>query len=89
MESGATIYLPETVVIDPEVTAGSDTVIEPGVQLLGKTRIGSRCRIGVGSILHDMRVDDDAIILAHSNLDSSRVGERAQVGPFARLPSWG
>ena len=36
MESGATIYFPETVVIDPDVTAGPDTVIEPGVQLLGR-----------------------------------------------------
>ena len=37
MDAGVTIYLPETVVIDPEVTVGPDTIIEPGVQLLGKT----------------------------------------------------
>ena len=37
MNSGVTIQLPETVLIDPEVTAGEDTVIEPCVQLLGKT----------------------------------------------------
>ena len=36
MDAGVTIYLPETVVIDPEVTAGPDTVIEPGVQLLAR-----------------------------------------------------
>jgi bifunctional UDP-N-acetylglucosamine pyrophosphorylase/glucosamine-1-phosphate N-acetyltransferase len=85
MDSGVTIYLPETVLIDPEVTAGPDTVIEPGVQLLGKTRIGARCQIRTGSILRDVRVDDDAIVGPHSNLDSSRVGPRAQVGPFSRL----
>jgi len=85
MESGVTIYLPETVVIDPEVTGGNDTVIEPSVQLLGKTRIGMRCKIGTGSILRDVRVDDDAIVGAHSVLDSSRVGATAQVGPFSRL----
>ena len=85
MESGVTIYLPETVLIDPEVTAGPDTVIEPGVQLLGKTRIGARCQIRTGSILRDVRVDDDAVVGPHSNLDSSRVGPRAQVGPFSRL----
>jgi bifunctional UDP-N-acetylglucosamine pyrophosphorylase/glucosamine-1-phosphate N-acetyltransferase len=85
MDSGVTIYLPETVVIDPGVTAGPDTVIEPGVQLLGKTRIGARCRIGAGSILHDMRVDDDAVVFPHSNLTSSHLAEHAQVGPFARL----
>jgi bifunctional UDP-N-acetylglucosamine pyrophosphorylase / glucosamine-1-phosphate N-acetyltransferase len=85
MNDGATIYLPETVVIDAEVTAGPDTVIEPGVQLLGRTRIGARCQIGTGSVLIDMRVDDDATIFPHSHLVFSRVGPKAQVGPFARL----
>lgn len=85
MVSGVTIYLPETVVIDPEVSAGTDTVIEPGVQLLGKTRIGARCKVGTGSVLKDVRVDDGVTIGAHSILDQSRVGESAQVGPFSRL----
>jgi bifunctional UDP-N-acetylglucosamine pyrophosphorylase / glucosamine-1-phosphate N-acetyltransferase len=85
MESGVTIYLPETVVVDPGVTAGPDTVIEPGVQLLGNTRIGARCTIRTGSVLQDVRMDDDAVIEAHSLIDSSRVGTKAQIGPFSRL----
>jgi bifunctional UDP-N-acetylglucosamine pyrophosphorylase/glucosamine-1-phosphate N-acetyltransferase len=85
MESGATIYLPETVVIDPEVSAGTDTTIEPAVQLLGKTRIGARCVIRAGSVLQNVRVDDDAVIGAHSVLDSCRVGPKAHIGPFSRL----
>jgi bifunctional UDP-N-acetylglucosamine pyrophosphorylase/glucosamine-1-phosphate N-acetyltransferase len=85
MDSGVTMYLPETIFIDPEVVAGPDTVIEPGAQLLGKTRIGARCKIGAGSILRDARVDDDATIGAQSNLESCRVGAHARVGPFARL----
>ena len=85
MEAGATIYLPETVVIDPEVTAGPDTVIEPCVQLLGKTRLGARCKIQTGSVLLNTRLDDDATVLAHSILDNSRLGEKASVGPFSRL----
>ena len=85
MEAGVTIYLPETVVIDPEVSAGEDTVIESCVQLLGKTRIGARCTIQTGSVLRDTRLDDEVIIGAHSTLDSSRVGNKAHVGPFARL----
>jgi bifunctional UDP-N-acetylglucosamine pyrophosphorylase/glucosamine-1-phosphate N-acetyltransferase len=85
MEAGVTIYLPETVVIDPEVSAGPDTVIDPCVQLLGKTRIGARCKIQTGSVLRDSRLDDDVLIGAHSTLDSSRVGNKAHVGPFARL----
>jgi bifunctional UDP-N-acetylglucosamine pyrophosphorylase / glucosamine-1-phosphate N-acetyltransferase len=85
MASGTTIYLPETVVIDPDVVAGGDTVIEPGVQLLGATRIGARTRIGTGSVLNDVWVDEDVRIGAHSILDQTRVGRTAQVGPFSRL----
>jgi bifunctional UDP-N-acetylglucosamine pyrophosphorylase / glucosamine-1-phosphate N-acetyltransferase len=85
MVSGVTMYLPETIVIDPEVAVGTDTVIEPGVQLLGATRVGARCKIGAGSVLRDMRVEDDVAIGAHSILDESRVAAGARVGPFARL----
>jgi bifunctional UDP-N-acetylglucosamine pyrophosphorylase/glucosamine-1-phosphate N-acetyltransferase len=85
MDSGVTIYLPETVVVDPEVTVATDTTIEPAVQLLGNTRIGARCIIRTGTVLQDVRVDDDAIIGAHCVLDSALVGKKAQIGPFSRL----
>jgi bifunctional UDP-N-acetylglucosamine pyrophosphorylase/glucosamine-1-phosphate N-acetyltransferase len=71
--------------VDPGVSAGPDTVVEPGVQLLGSTRIGARCTIRTGSVLQNVRVDDDAVIGAHSILDSARVGTKAQIGPFSRL----
>lgn len=85
MDAGVTIYLPETVIIDPQVTSGPDTLIEPGVQLLGQTRLGARCVIRTGCVLEDVRVEDDAAIGAHSNLFSCRVGPRAMIGPFSRL----
>ncbi len=85
MEAGVTIYLPEPVAIDPDVTAGPDTVVEPGVRLLGKTRIGARCQIGAVSVLIDMRLDDDVTVLPQSHLVGSRIGAKAQVGPFSRL----
>jgi bifunctional UDP-N-acetylglucosamine pyrophosphorylase/glucosamine-1-phosphate N-acetyltransferase len=85
MESGVTIYLPETVVVDPDVTVDADTVIEPGVQLLGNTHVGARCVIRNGSILSDMRVADDVTINAHCVLEASRIGVGAILGPFARL----
>src|SRR5260370_35307036 len=51
MDDGVTIQLPETVLIDPDVTAGEDTIIEPGVQLLGKTKTGAHCTVRTGSEL--------------------------------------
>ena len=85
MDSGVTIYLPETVVIDPDVTVGPDTVIEPGVHLLGSTRIGARCKIGMGCYLKDMRVDDEATILPLCVFESSRIASGTNLGPFTRL----
>jgi bifunctional UDP-N-acetylglucosamine pyrophosphorylase / glucosamine-1-phosphate N-acetyltransferase len=85
MRDGVTIQLPETVLIDPEVTAGEDTIFEPCVQLLGKTKIGARCVIKTGSVLHDAILADDVLIEAHSLVTDSRLDEETVVGPFARI----
>ena len=85
MDEGVTIQLPETVLIDPEVTAGEDTVIEPGVQLLGRTKIGARCTIRTGSVLTDAILGDDVTVEPHCVVAQSRLDDRVIIGPFARL----
>jgi bifunctional UDP-N-acetylglucosamine pyrophosphorylase / glucosamine-1-phosphate N-acetyltransferase len=85
MESGVTIYLPETVLVDPAVEAGCDTIIEPGVQLLGKTRIGEGCTIRTGSVLTDAVLDDGVLVRGHSIVTASRLGPGTIVGPFAHI----
>ena len=85
LRDGVSIQLPETVVIDSEVIAGEDTIIEAGVQLLGKTKLGVRCRIKTGSVLEDMLVGDDVIVEPYSVMSQSRIDSEAVVGPFARL----
>ncbi len=82
---GVTIQLPETVQIDPDVTAGEDTVIEPCVQLLGKTKIGARCTIRTGSVLSDAILGDEVTVEQHCVLAQSRLDDGVIVGPFARL----
>jgi bifunctional UDP-N-acetylglucosamine pyrophosphorylase / glucosamine-1-phosphate N-acetyltransferase len=85
MDAGVTIQLPETVLIDPEVAAGEDTVIEPGVQLLGKTKMGERCTIRTGSVLNDAVLGDDVTVEPHCMVVESRLENGVTVGPFARL----
>jgi len=85
MDAGVTIQLPETVVIDPDVIAGEDSIIEPGVQLLGKTRIGARCTIRTGSVLSDALLGDDVTVEAHCVVAQSRLDDGVIIGPFARL----
>jgi bifunctional UDP-N-acetylglucosamine pyrophosphorylase/glucosamine-1-phosphate N-acetyltransferase len=85
MDAGVTIQLPETVLIDPDVTAGEDTIIEPGVQLLGKTKLGARCTIRTGSVLTDAVLGDDVTVEPHCVVVESRLENRVTIGPFARL----
>ncbi|HKW33002.1 MAG TPA: bifunctional UDP-N-acetylglucosamine diphosphorylase/glucosamine-1-phosphate N-acetyltransferase GlmU [Candidatus Acidoferrum sp.] len=85
MDAGVTIQLPETVLIDPDVTAGEDTVIEAGVQLLGKTKLGARCTVKTGSVILDSFIGDDVKVEAHSVMAGSRVEDSVTIGPFARL----
>ncbi|HEV3253796.1 MAG TPA: bifunctional UDP-N-acetylglucosamine diphosphorylase/glucosamine-1-phosphate N-acetyltransferase GlmU [Candidatus Acidoferrales bacterium] len=85
MAAGATIYLPETVLVDAEVEAGHDSVIEPAVQLLGGTRIGARCIVRTGSILIDAELADDVEVRPHCLIAASRLGAGVVVGPFAHL----
>jgi bifunctional UDP-N-acetylglucosamine pyrophosphorylase/glucosamine-1-phosphate N-acetyltransferase len=85
MAGGVTIQLPETVLVDPEVTAGEDCTLEPGVQLGGKTKLGARCTICTGSVLYDAVLGNDVTVRPHSLIEESRLEDGTIVGPFARL----
>ncbi|MGH9601744.1 MAG: bifunctional UDP-N-acetylglucosamine diphosphorylase/glucosamine-1-phosphate N-acetyltransferase GlmU, partial [Terriglobales bacterium] len=85
MEAGTTIFRPETCVIDADVEAGADTVIEPFVQLLGGTHIGANCRIRSYSIIRNSEIADDVEIRPGSILDGARVATGASIGPYAHL----
>src|SRR6266478_1743759 len=85
MDAGVTIEMPETVLIDPEVTVGPDSRIEPCVQLLGKTRVGSGCTIRTGSVLTDAVLEDNVLVKPHTMVIASHLSRGTQVGPFAHL----
>jgi bifunctional UDP-N-acetylglucosamine pyrophosphorylase/glucosamine-1-phosphate N-acetyltransferase len=82
--AGVTVIDPASTWIDVDTTIGQDTVIHPGTQLLGATRIGSRCTIGPDTTLADVTVGDQAsVIRTHGT--SSTIGGCATVGPFTYL----
>jgi len=85
MAQGVTIFRPETSVIDADVEVMADTVIEPFVQLLGRTKIGANCLIRSYTVIENCTVGDEVIIRQSCVLDDSTVANGAQIGPFARL----
>ncbi len=85
MENGVTIYRPETCVIDALVKVGSDTVIEPFVQLLGASTVGENCRIRSYSVLTNARIADSVTVRQHCVAEDVAIGSRCIVGPFTHL----
>ena len=85
MAQGVTIFRPDTCVIDAEVTVGPDTVIEPYVQLLGATHIGSECRIRSYSVIQNSVLGDGVTVRNGCILDQAEVGDGAVLGPYAHL----
>ncbi len=82
--AGVTVVDPISTWIDVDVTVGRDTVIAPGTQLLGATRIGGRCRIGPDTTLTDVQVGDGAsVVRTHGS--EAVIGDGADVGPFTFL----
>jgi len=85
MEAGTTIFRPETCDIDADVVIGTDTVIEPFVQIIGQTKIGSDCRIRSYSVITNCQIGDKVLIRPGCIMEDSVVRDSAELGPYSHL----
>jgi len=85
MDSGVTIFRPDTCVIDADVEIAADTVIEPFVQLLGRTRIGADCLIRSYTVIENCTLGDNVTVRQSCSLVESTIAGHADIGPFARV----
>ena len=85
MESGVTIYRPETVTIDADVKVGADTVIEPFVQLLGRTQVGGDCVVRSYTVITNSKIGDGVTVRHGCIMEDSEVGNAAIIGPYSHL----
>ncbi len=84
MRSGVTLVDPATTYVDVDVQVGPDTVIYPQSILEGQSRVGEGCLLGPGIHVMDSQIGD-GVTCRQSVLLESRIGNRAQIGPFAYL----
>jgi len=85
MAAGVSILDPKRTTIEATVSVGKDTVVHPGVSLLGETRIGDGCTLEQGVWLRDTTVGDGTRIAPYSVLEGAEIAEECQIGPFARM----
>jgi bifunctional UDP-N-acetylglucosamine pyrophosphorylase/glucosamine-1-phosphate N-acetyltransferase len=71
--------------IDAGVSLEPDVVIETGAVLRGTTRVERGARVDVGCVLTNVAVGAGADVRPYTVAADSRIGPRAQVGPFSHL----
>ena len=85
MRSGVSIEDPDRFDCDEGVEIAPDVVVEPGVRLLGRTRVGMGCRIGAGAILKDAVLAPGVTVRPYTVVEESTVASMAILGPFSRI----
>jgi bifunctional UDP-N-acetylglucosamine pyrophosphorylase/glucosamine-1-phosphate N-acetyltransferase len=85
MAEGVTVFYPATCVVDGDVEIAPDTVLEPFVQILGRSRIGADCRIRSYSVIRDSEIADGVLIRPGCILEGARVQANAVLGPYSHL----
>jgi len=85
MADGVTIFYPATCVIDSDVVIAADTVIEPYVQLLGATSIGTACRVRSYCVIRDSEIGDGVVVRPGCVMEDARIRAGAVIGPYSHL----
>jgi bifunctional UDP-N-acetylglucosamine pyrophosphorylase / glucosamine-1-phosphate N-acetyltransferase len=84
MLAGVTIVDPASTWVDAGVEIGQDARIEPATSLLGATKVAAGAHVGPHTTALDTEIGAEAIVL-RSHVEGSRIGDGANVGPFAYL----
>lgn len=84
MKNGVTIIDPDNTYIDCDVQIGSDTVIEPGVYLKGRTIVGNDCFIGANSEIVNSVLDDEVTVTS-SLIEEAHMQKESNIGPYSHL----
>ena len=80
--AGVRMQDPDSVWIGPEVVIADNVLLEPSVQLWGRTEVARGAHVGSFSILRNVVLEEDACVVSHAVLSDSVFRKGSQVGPF-------
>ncbi|WP_319380633.1 bifunctional UDP-N-acetylglucosamine diphosphorylase/glucosamine-1-phosphate N-acetyltransferase GlmU [Thiomicrorhabdus sp.] len=85
MKQGVTLIDASRIDIRGSVQAGQDVQIDTNVIFEGEVVLGDNVRIGANCILKNVSIAANSEIYPFSHLEACVVGEKASIGPYARL----
>jgi bifunctional UDP-N-acetylglucosamine pyrophosphorylase/glucosamine-1-phosphate N-acetyltransferase len=85
LRDGVTILDPTSTFIDADVLIGADTVIWPGVHILGRCIIGAGCTIGPHAYLVSSNLGEGCAVQVGAVISHSQIGAGCSLGPYCHL----
>ncbi|HEY9017247.1 bifunctional UDP-N-acetylglucosamine diphosphorylase/glucosamine-1-phosphate N-acetyltransferase GlmU [Thiomicrospira sp.] len=85
MEQGVTLLDANRLDIRGEIEVGMDVELDVGVIIEGQVKLGDGVKVGAYCILKDVEIAAGSIIKPFSHLDSAKLGENCNIGPYARI----
>ncbi len=85
MEQGVTLLDPARIDIRGKLTCGRDVSIDVGCVFEGDVHLADGVNVAAYCVIKDSHIAAGSEIKAFCHIDSARVGEQAQIGPYARL----
>ena len=85
LDNGAVIMDIKNTYIEDDVVIGKGSLLYPGVYLRGKTKIGAFCAIESNAYIFDSLIKNYVNVKAGSYIESSVVGHKSIIGPYAHL----
>lgn len=86
MDAGVTLVDPANTYIDVDVEIGRDSVVEPGCQITGETRLGERVHVRAHCVLESSWIGDGVVLgpMAHVR-PGCRFEDGVRVGNFVEV----
>ena len=85
MLAGVTLADPARLDVRGTLTHGQDVYLDVNVVIEGRVHLGDRVRVGPGCMLRDCELGADTEVFAHCVIERAVIGERCNIGPFARF----
>ncbi len=85
LEKGVILIDPKSTFVEEGVEVGPSTVIYPNVFIKGDTKIGEFCVLEPGVFIVNALIGDSVQLKANTYIESSKIGNKAVLGPFARI----
>jgi len=85
MDQGVAFMVPQSTIIELDVTIGARSRIGCGAHIMRGSTIGQQCDIQAFSWIENSTIGDNTTILAHSIVKDSTIGSHTHIGPFAHI----